>query len=121
MIELKQMSPAQLLATRDQITKLLPDISSLDLSAESISIYLNLKTLLEDSLDDLEDTSPNKLATLITSVNGALKQLVTFQKELYSVQRQRAFESAITKTFEQGDTALKQTFLNLLEEELEEI
>lgn len=120
-MDINQMTPAQLLATRDKITKLLPDISSLDLSAESISIYLNLKTLLEDSLDELEDTSPNKLATLITSVNGALKQLVTFQKELYSVQRQRAFEHAVFKVFEQGDEPLKQTFLTLLEEELEDL
>jgi predicted transcriptional regulator len=115
------MTTTELLATRDEISKLLPDLTTIDLSAELVGTYLKLKELMEDSLDDLENTSPNKLASLITSVNGSLKQLADYQKELYGVQRQRAFERAIKNTFEHADEALVKTFLDLLEIELEEL
>ena len=120
-MNLNKMSPSQLIGTRDKITKLLPDITTIDLSSELVGTYLKLKELLEDSIDDFEDTSPNKMASLINSINSSLKQLTDFQKELYNVQRQRAFENAIHRTFDMGDNPLKQTFLDLLAEELEEL
>jgi len=116
------MTPVQLIAQRDEITRLLPDISTIDLSSELVSTYLKLKDLLADTIDDMdESTSPNQVASLINSINASLKQLTEFQKELYGVQRQRAFEEAIHLTFNHGDKALKQTFLDLLETELEEL
>ena len=121
MINLENMNQEQLLELRDEITKRLPDITTLDLSSELVGTYLKLKELLEDSLEELGDVSPNKLATLVNSINSSLRQLTEFQKELYNVNRQRAFEQAIYRTFENADKSLKEIFLKLLEEELETI
>ena len=121
MINLENMNQEQLLELRDEITKRLPDITTLDLSSELVGTYLKLKELLENSLEELGDVSPNKLATLVNSINSSLRQLTEFQKELYNVNRQRAFEQAIYRTFENADKSLKEIFLKLLEEELETI
>ncbi len=120
-MNVEQMNPAQLIATRDKINKLLPDVTTIDLSSELVSTYMSLKELLTDVIEDYGDTSPNKIASLVNSINSSLKQLTEFQKELYNVQRQRAFEQAIHATFEHCDAHLKQTFLDLLEVELEDL
>ena len=120
-MNIHQMNERQLIHLRDQITKKLPDVSTIDLGSESVANYLQLKTLLSEVVDAPKEVSPSKTATLITSINNAMKQLVQFQKELYTVKRQQAFEEAIHKTFEHGDRALRKTFLDLLESELEEI
>jgi len=117
----ESMTPAQLIETRDIITKMLPDLTTIDLSSELVGTYLKLKELLDDNLEDLTDTAPNKLASLINSINACLKQLTEFQKELYGVGRQRAFENAIAKTFDNTDEKLRQTFLDILEQELEQV
>ena len=120
-MNLQGFSIHELIELRDEVTKMLPDISTLDLSSELVGTYLQLKELLTDTIVDLDGVEPNKVATLINSLNSSLKQLTEFQKELYGVQRQRAYEQAVVRTFENADEALKQIFLSLLEEELEQI
>ena len=118
-MNLREMSVDQLIDLKDEILKLIPDVSSLDLSKELTSTYLQLKELLSDIVDDPRDTKPQQIATLVGSINSSLKQLADYQKNLYGVQRQRAVEQALFETFESEDQEVKERFIKNLEEKLE--
>ena len=118
-VDISAYSISELIRLRDRINKSLPsgELEDLDLGQELVNVYLSAKEMLEEARDD-DETPLSQKATTVNSITSALKALADIQKALYSSERQRKLENALSEALVKFPE-LQEQFFDVYEKALE--
>jgi hypothetical protein len=109
--DLRRLSVPQLISLRHKVLEALPaaSLAQMNLEQEVVLLFLSSKALFDDVLGD-DEVPTNQKAQVANSCSANLQQLVKMQLDLYTTERIKAIEAALTKTLKTLPIEAQQKF-----------
>lgn len=110
-MDFRALPLAKLLSLYDEVKAALPaqSLADMNLEQETVLLYLSTKELMREILDE-EKVAANQKAQVANTCAANLQQLVKMQLQLYTSERVKAIEIAITRTLKTLPTDVQMKF-----------